>query len=391
MKILRLKRGQERKILEGHLWVFSNQVGTPLRDCTPGEIVKITTRNERFLGIGYVNPHSLIACRILSSEDTEINTDFFVRGFLKAQKLRQKILPGESAVREVFSESDGLPGLILDRYNDILVISINTAGMDAMRGTVLDALNEVYKPAGIYDRSDSGIRKLEGLDKRSELASGEVPDDSFWVKFAGLNLPVDVRRGQKTGLFLDQRLNVEIIARFTKGASVLDAFSYVGAWGLQAAKNGAASVRFLDSSQWAVDQVTKAARRSRLGNICEAVKGDAFSLLKDDKRDKKKYDVIFLDPPSFIQSKSRFKEGFNRYFDINQRAISLLSPGGILVTCSCSHHMQEDTIKDMIRTVLRKNNRKGRILYAGRQSPDHPIHPVMPETEYLHCFALQID
>ncbi len=391
MKKLKLKRGQERRILEGSLWVFSNQVESSLKDYLPGEIVSITMRNGRFLVVGYVNPHSLIACRILTLDEMEIDVQFFKERLLKAQELRSKIFPGEAAVREVFSESDGLPGLIIDRYGKILVVSINTAGMEKQRDVIIEALQDVYQPEGIFERSDSAVRKLEGLELRTDLMSGAVPDKSFWVKFAGINLPVDVKRGQKTGLYLDQRANIENTASFTKDAEVLDAFSYIGAWGLKAAKSGAVHVTFLDSSARALEQAMKAARRARVTDICDTIKGDAFEEIKRMQKKKRRFDVVFLDPPSFIQSKSRFKEGFKGYFDLNQKAISILKPGGILVTSSCSRQMEETTFSEMIKSVLRRNQRKGRILYKGRQSPDHPILPAMPETEYLHCLALQID
>lgn len=390
MKRLRLKRGQERRILEGSLWVFSNQVDDPLRDYQPGEIVRLTTRGSRFLGIGYVNPHSLIAFRLLSREDVEIDADFFCRRFSDARELRQKILPGEEAIREVFSESDGLPGLIVDRYGDVLVISITTAGMDARRDVLTQALQETYKPATIYERSDAPIRRLEQLDEKSGLISGAIPEKPFWVKFAGIASPVDVIRGQKTGLYLDQRANIESVGSICKNARVLDAFCYVGSFGIRAAKAGAKSVMLLDSSDWALEQAMMAARRNRVGTICRPVHDDAFDALKKLAKANETYDLVILDPPSFIRSRAHFKEGYKGYYDLNMRACSLVVPGGILVSCSCSHHMDEKTFLDMLASLLRRVNREGRILYRGRQSPDHPVLPSMPETEYLHCIALQI-
>lgn len=390
MRKLRLKRGQERRILEGSLWVFSNQVDDPLREYQPGEIVHLTTRGGRFLGTGYVNPHSLIAFRLLSKEETEIDADFFRRRLEQAKQLRRMILPGEEALREVFSESDGLPGLIVDRYAEILVISIATAGMDRLRDVICEALQTVYQPLGIFERSDLPVRKLEGLEPRSGPIFGAIPTKAIWVKFAGVALPIDVERGQKTGLYLDQRANIESIAPFTRGATVLDAFCYEGAWGLKAAKSGAKSVTFLDSSEWVLGQAMKAARRNRVAEICRPMQANAFDALKKMAKDKKSFDLVILDPPSFIRSRAHFKEGYKGYFDLNRRAAALVNPGGILVTCSCSHHMEEATFFDLIKSVLRQTGREGRLLYRGGQSPDHPILPAMPETEYLHCFALQL-
>jgi 23S rRNA (cytosine1962-C5)-methyltransferase len=391
MRKLRVKRGRERRVLDGYLWIFADQVDDPLKDFQPGQIVRVTTRSGRFLGIGTVNPHSLIACRLLCRREMEIGIDFFVERCRKSQELRRRILPGEAAVREVFSESDGLPGLIVDRYGDILVFSVTTAGMDGLKPMIIEALNEVYQPAGIYERSDASVRKLEGLGPATGVVSGKVPEKPFPVKFAGVYLYVNVRDGQKTGLYLDQRLNLLNLTRFTTGARVLDAFCYVGAWGISAAKSGGArKVTFLDSSAGALEAVQKAAGRARVADISEILHGDAFELFKKMAVEKRKFDVIFLDPPSFIRSRSRFKEGYRGYFDLNQKALVLLESGGILVTCSCSHHVRSDSFFEMLNAVLRRSERNGRILYVGGQAPDHPVLPQMPETNYLKCVALQI-
>jgi 23S rRNA (cytosine1962-C5)-methyltransferase len=391
MRKLRLKRGEERKILEDYLWAFSNQVEDPLRDFKPGEVVRVTTRGGKFLGVGYVNPHSLIACRVLTKEEREIDTDFLIDRFKAAQRLRQRILPGERAVREIYSESDFLPGLIVDRYGEILVVSITTAGMDNLRTQVVDTLNEVYKPLTIYERSDLSFRKLEGIEEKTGLLSGSDLPEELLVDFAGLKLPVDIINGQKTGLYLDQRKNIEIAAPTAADLRVLDAFCYTGAWGLKAAKAGAEKVTFVDASVWAIGQAEKTTRRLRIKGRCEFIQKDALTAIKQLAAKKRCFDLVFLDPPSFIKSRARFKEGYRGYFDLNQKALSLIEPGGILVTSSCSHHMYEDTFLDLIKSVLRRNNREGRILYKGRQSPDHPVLPAMPETEYLHCIAIQVN
>jgi 23S rRNA (cytosine1962-C5)-methyltransferase len=387
---LRLKRGDERRILEGYLWVFSNQVEDPLRDYKPGEMVRVTTRGGKFLGTGYANPHSLIACRLLSREDREIDTGFLIERFRTARQLRQRILPGEAAVREVYSESDFLPGLIVDRYGEVLVVSITTAGMDNLQSGITEALQDVYSPQTIYERSDLSFRKLEGIEATSGLLQGSDLPDDLYVDFAGLNLSVDVINGQKTGLYLDQRKNIEFAAPLTTDLRVLDAFCYTGVWGLKAARAGAEKVTFLDASGWAMAQAETASKRLRVHRRCEFVQEDALTALKQFMADKRRFEMVFLDPPSFIKSRSRFKEGYRGYFDLNQKALSLVEPGGILVTSSCSHHMYEDKFLDLLKSVLRRSHREGRILFKGRQSPDHPVLPAMPETEYLHCMAIQV-
>lgn len=391
MKKIRLKRGQERRILEGYLWAFSNQIEDPIRDCKPGEMIKVAKHNGKFLGIGYVNPHSLIAIRILHREEVEVTPELLADKLRKAQALRQQLLPSEEAVREVYSESDYLPGLIIDRYCDSLVICFNTTGMEELRDLIIPALEEVYQPAVIYEKSVSASRKLEGLNDVVGLISGKFDDKDTWVEFAGLKLPVDIEKGQKTGLFLDQRLNIDTVVPLVAKGKVLDAFSYTGAWGLRAAKSGAAQVTYLDSSAWALEQAKKAAGKMRVSKLCETVNSDTLQAFKTFAEANRKFDVIFLDPPSFIRSKSGFKEGFRGYFDINQRAVDLLNEGGILVSSSCSHHLRPDSFEDMIKKVLKRKGRTGRIIYKGRQAPDHPVLPEMSETEYLKCIAVQLD
>jgi 23S rRNA (cytosine1962-C5)-methyltransferase len=390
LRQLKLKHSQERRIQEGSLWIFSNQVEDSIKEFQAGEIVRVTLHNGRFLGMGYVNPHSLIAVRILTTDERDIDADFFRQRFEQAKALREKVLPGEEAVREVFSESDGLPGLIVDRYGDILVVQITTAGMDRLRETFVPVLAEIYQPRGIFERSDSGVRKLEDLEPRVGELWGEIPEAPVWVKFAGISMPVDVRLGQKTGLYLDQRRNLDLITGLASGARVLDAFCYLGAWGLKAAKSGAEAVVFLDSSEWALDRVRATASRNRVGNLCKTLHGEAFDTLKALRAKSESFDLVILDPPSFIKSRARYKEGYKGYYNLNQRALELLRPGGFLVTCSCSHHMEEADFAQMARSVIHGAGRSGRLLYKGRQGPDHPVLPQMPETEYLHCLVYQV-
>jgi 23S rRNA (cytosine1962-C5)-methyltransferase len=390
LKHLKLKHSQERRIQEGSLWIFSNQVEDAVKEFKAGEIVRVTLHNGRFLGVGYVNPHSLIAVRILTTEERDIDADFFRQRFQQAKALRDKVLPGEEAMREVFSESDGLPGLIVDRYGDLLVVQITTAGMDRLRDIIVPVLVEIYKPRGIFERSDSGVRKLEELEPRVGALWGEIRDTPVWVKYAGLSMPVDGKLGQKTGLYLDQRRNLDLVAGIASGARVLDVFSYLGAWGLKAAKSGADEVIFLDSSQWALDQNRAIASRNRVGYLCKTLHGEAFDTLKELKAKGESFDLVILDPPSFIKSRARYKEGYKGYYNLNQRALELLSPGGFLVTCSCSHHMEEAAFAEMMRSVMHRAGRAGRLLYKGRQGPDHPVLPQMPETEYLHCLVYQV-
>ncbi|MFH0880846.1 MAG: class I SAM-dependent rRNA methyltransferase [Lentisphaerota bacterium] len=390
MKKLRLKRGQERRISQGCLWVFANQVDNPLRDYRPGELVRITDRSGELIGVGYVNPHSLIAARLLTHEDREIDSEFFMQRIQQAHHLRQKVLPEEEAVREVYSESDGLPGLIVDRYRDILVVQITTAGMERLKEQVVSSLADFYRPRAIFERSDASVRKLEGLGDSTGTLYGKLPPEPIWVIYSSLLVPADVHRGQKTGLYLDQRINLQFIEEICKGARVLDAFSYTGVWGLKAARMGAAEVVMLDESEWALELALAAARRDRLKNRCATIRGDAFDVLKEMAKRKESYDVVILDPPSFIRSKQHYQQGYKGYFDLNQKALAILKEGGFLVSCSCSHHMDQASFEQMLQKVMLANGRQSRILFRGGQGPDHPILPHMPETEYLHCMVLQV-
>jgi 23S rRNA (cytosine1962-C5)-methyltransferase len=391
VKKLRLKKGQERRILDGNLWVFSNQVDDPLRNFSPGELARIMDRSGELLGIGYVNPHSLITARILSREESEINADFFRQRFIAARALRDKVVPEEEAVREIYSESDGLPGLVVDRYRDVLVVQITTAGMERLKELIVSSLKDFYKPKAIFERSDVGVRKLEGLGDSTGTLYGKMPDEPVWVIYSSLLVPADVSRGQKTGLYLDQRTNLQFVEDIANGARVLDAFCYTGAWALKATRFRAAEVVMLDDSEWALEIAMYTARRSRLGARMSSIRGDAFNVMKQMVKDKEKFDVVILDPPSFIKSKQHFKQGYRGYFDINQKALALLNEGGFLVTCSCSHHMDEASFAGLIEEALRASGRKGRMVFKGRQGPDHPVLIAMPETEYLRCAVLQVD
>ncbi len=391
MKKLRLKKGQERRILDGSLWVFSNQVDELLRNYGPGELVRIMDRGGEFLGIGYVNPQSLIAARILTREDREINADFFHRRFAAAHALRQRVLPEEEAVREIYSESDGLPGLVVDRYRDVLVVQITTAGMERQKELLVSCLKDFYKPDAIFERSDVAVRKLEGLGDATGTLYGKLPSEPIPVVYSSLLIPVDVSKGQKTGLYLDQRMNLQFIEDIVHGARVLDAFCYTGIWALKATRFRAAEVILLDDSEWALEIAMHTARRCRLGSRMEAIRGDAFNVMKKMVKDKEKFDVIILDPPSFIKSKQQFQRGYRGYFDINQRALSLLNDGGFLVTCTCSHHMDWDSFTEVISGTLKATGRQGRVIFKGRQGPDHPVLQAMPETEYLRCVVLQVN
>jgi len=348
---LRLKKNEERRLRAGHLWVYSNEIDTavsPLTGFRPGEPVEIQASNGKPLGTGYVNPHSLICARLVS------RAQISECGLNVALSLREKLYPAPF-YRLVHGEGDALPGLIVDRYGEVCVVQITTAGMEALKDEVVAALDKVLKPAGILLRNDTASRKLEGLDSYVE-AIGPVPE-VVEVLENGVRHLAPLAGGQKTGWFYDQQDNRARLAKYVRGARVLDVFSYVGGWGVQAAVAGAASVMCVDSSEPALEHAHTAAELNGVAERFATLEGDAFEALKSLKLERERFDVIVCDPPAFIKRKKDFKEGALAYRRINELAMSLLDRDGLLVACSCSHHMERATFAaTMIGVRLREHD-----------------------------------
>ncbi len=382
LPVLRLKPREERRLRMGHLWVYSNEVDiaqTPLKGMAAGSICRIEEARGKPLGIGYVNPNTLLCARLLTGKgDATIDTDWLIRRIESAAALRTRIYPTPH-YRLVYGESDGLPGLIVDRYGDVLVVQLTTAGMESLKAQVLEALQATIKPKGILLRNDTSARELEGLPLYEEIV-GDVPESAEVVE-GGCTFAAPIRSGQKTGWFYDQRDNRSRLERYAKGARVLDVFSYVGAWAIRAGKLGAASVACVDSSEPALQAAHENAERNEME--IEAFQGEALDVLKALRSEGRQFEIVVVDPPALIKRRKDYEAGLEHYATLNRAAMNVLTPDGILVSCSCSHHMEEESLQRVVLREARRNGRRLQLLERGEQGPDHPVHPAIPETRYL--------
>ena len=388
---LRLKRGEERRLSSGHLWVFSNEIdadATPLAAFAPGDLAQVTSQRGQFLGHAYVNPHALICARILSRDPAHPIDRALLDARLRAALTLRERLYREPYYRLVFGESDGLPGLVLDRYGDVLVGQIATAGMAALQETVAEAVRELLAPTGLYWKNDSAARQLEQLPQVAETAFGEVPAEITAME-AGLRFAAPLTHGQKTGWFYDQTHNRARLVRYLQPrARVLDVCCYAGAWAVTALKAGAAAASCIDSSETALDFAGRNAQAN--GVALECIRADAFEALKALHERGERFDVVVLDPPAFIKRKKDIPQGQAAYRKLNQLALNLIEGEGLLVSCSCSYHLAPEDLVTAIQTAARHTGRFVQILESGGQSPDHPVHPAIPETRYLKAFFCRV-
>jgi 23S rRNA (cytosine1962-C5)-methyltransferase len=389
--LLRLKRGEERRLASGHLWVFSNEIdtdSTPLSRYQPGALAQLRSHRGSFMGYVCVNPHALICARILSRDiDRPIDGALIEERLRRALALRERLSRGR-CYRWVFGESDLLPGLVLDRYGEVVVGQLATAGMEALKDTIATAVRNVLGPAALLWKNDSSARDLEQLPRLTETAFGEVPPE-LNVEELGLSFAVPLSGAQKTGWFYDQSANRARLERYvSSGARVLDVCSYVGAWSLAALRFGAGSARCVDSSAAALQAAR--ANAARNGVELELMHADAFEALKQLAEQGERFDVVILDPPAFIKRKKDVGPGQAAYRRLNQLALAVLADEGILVSCSCSYHLAPEELLGAIQSAARHGGRFVQILEAGGQSPDHPLHPAIPETRYLKAFFCRV-
>ena len=390
MRELRLKAREERRIAAGHLWVFSNEVdiqATPLSGFAPGEACSLTSSRGRFLGYGYVNPHALICARLLGRDPRyPPDRSLLVHRLKVALALRDRLYQAPF-YRLVHGEADGLPGLVIDRFGDVVVGQIGTAGIESMKGELLAAIEKVLKPRCVVWKNDSLARNLEGLDSYVEVALGEAPA-ALVVEENGVRFSVPAGGGQKTGWFYDQSANRRALLKYVPGMRVLDVFSYLGAWGLAAARAGASEVVCVDSSEPALELLQATAVGNSLA--VTALKGDAFDVLAGLRAEEQSFDVVIVDPPAFVKKRRDFPRGQAAYRKLNQLAMQLLPRDGVLVSCSCSHHFGPDELLATIQQSARHLGRFAQLLEAGGQGPDHPVHPAIPETRYLKAFFCRV-
>jgi 23S rRNA (cytosine1962-C5)-methyltransferase len=386
---LRLKRNEDRRLHAGHLWVFSNEVDTQQTSLTKfgaGQLVRILAHNDKALGLAYVNPKSLISARMLGTWKVP-DTAWFAARIRAALGLRERLYP-EPYYRAVYGESDGLPGLVVDRYGKQCVVQIGTAGMELLKSHIQEAVLQVLKCDALLFKNDSGAREMEGLPSYVEAAKGKF-DELGLVIEDGLKFNAPLAEGQKTGWFFDQAANRRALSKYVrKGAKVLDVFSYVGAWGVRAAKSGASEVICVDSSAAALELAAKNADNNRLK--VSTRKGDAFDVLEALAKEGTRFDVVIIDPPAFAKRRKDLPKALAAYKRLNQLAMQVLASDGILVSCSCSYHVSAEDLQDAIAKAARATDKHLQILELGGQAPDHPVHPAIPETRYLKTYFCRV-
>ncbi len=388
-----LKRGEDKRLREGHLWVFSNEVDvarSPLTEFEPGEIAAILDHAGKPIGIGYVNPASLIAARLVVRGVAHgLDRSSLIVHRLNVALALLALFYAEPYYRRVFGESDGLPGLALALFGDVIVGQTTTAGMERLKDAVAEAIVKVLKPRQLWWKNDASIRALENLPSYADLGYGEYGPPPI-VREGGLTFEVDPVGGQKTGWFYDQRENRDRLSRLVAGRRVLDMFSYLGAWGLRAAAFGASDVVCVDASQAAVDAIGRNAERNDLAARVRAVRADAFDHLKALREARERFDVVILDPPAFVKRKKDVAEGRLAYRRLSELGMQVLAKDGVLVTCSCSYHMPRAALLDAVQQGARHLDRSVQMLVQLQQGPDHPVHPAIPETDYLKGFICRV-
>lgn len=389
---VKLKKNEERRIRAGHLWVFSNEIdvrATPLTGFEPGQLVRLLAHNGQVLGLGYINPASLISVRLLTRQPDINSLESLLRRRIRtALELRQQLYDAPY-YRLVFGEADFLPGLVVDRFGEQLVMQIATAGMEAMKSQVVDALVDELKPAGLCIKNDASSRVAENLPQYIEWPHGDATAE-LQLQEAGVDFVAPLEQGQKTGWFYDQRPHRDQLSQWCRDRSVLDVFSYLGAWGVRAATAGASQVTCVDASATAVEYIGRNAALNRVEDRVAAVQADAFDYLKGLREERQKFDIVIIDPPAFIKRKKDLRKGVEAYRRLNQLAMQVLAPGGLLVSGSCSWHMPREELQKVILQAARHLDRQVQVLLQGYQGPDHPMHPAIPETAYLKTLFARI-
>ena len=384
-----LEKKISKRVADGHPWIFSNEIDKVDGNVAGGEIVTVFTHDNKFIGRGYINPKSQIMVRLLTrNKNDEINEDFFYERILQCWEYRKKIDYVENC-RLVFGEADSLPQLIIDKFNDYFVIQTLALGMDVWKPTIINALNKIFNPKGIYERNDVPVREVEGMSQQKGFLSGSF-DTNIIINENGLKFNVDVENGQKTGYFLDQQDNRRAIQHIVKGADVLGAFTYTGTFEIHAAHYGARSVLGFDISENAVEQANKNAALNGLENICRFQSANAFDVLKQWSKEERKYDVVMLDPPAFTKSRETIQKAIAGYKEINLRGMKLLKPGGFLVTSSCTSLVNAEMFLETIEMAAKDVKRKLRQVCFQTQSPDHPIIRGVENTQYLKFLIVEV-
>src|SRR5450432_2032543 len=390
-----MKPGEGDRIVAGHPWIYHGEILRLTAPVTDGALVQVKDHRQRLLGVGFYNSHSKINVRILAPERVEVDETFFEERIRVALAVRQKHLPTATSFRVVNAESDFLSGLIVDKYEDVLVVQISSLGMDKRKAMIVAALQKIFSPRVIMERSDVSSRKFEGLQESNGVLVGEL-SGPVSVNLNGLKFETDLAGGHKTGMYLDQQANYQAVSQFSKGAQVLDCFSFLGGFGLHAGRAGAAHVHFLDQSAEAIEASKRNAAANGLADKCSFDVINVFDWLKANTAVKPhervipRFDMIILDPPSFTRNRASVPDALRGYKEIHLRALKLLRTGGTLATFCCSHHVSAELFQDTLLSAAFDTRKILRRVATYSQSPDHPIIPMIPETEYLKGFAFEV-
>jgi 23S rRNA (cytosine1962-C5)-methyltransferase len=389
-----LKPGEADRIVAGHPWIYHSEILRLTATIADGDLVQVKDHRQRLLGAGFYNAKSKINVRLLAPDRVTVDEDFFEERILEALAVRQKHLPGATSFRVVNAESDFLSGLIVDKYEDVLVVQISALGMDRRKGLIVAALRKIFSPRAILERSDVASRKFEGLTESNGVLAGEAVE-KISVNLNGLKFETDLVGGHKTGMYLDQQANYQAVSQFAKGGNVLDCFSFLGGFGLHAARAGAGQVLMLDQSAEAIEASKRNAGTNSLTEKCKFDAINVFDWLKANTAVKPhervipRYDLIILDPPSFTRNRASVPDALRGYKEIHLRALKLLKPGGTLATFCCSHHVDAGLFQDSLLSAAYDTRHVLRRVATYAQSPDHPVIPMIPETEYLKGFAFE--
>lgn len=385
---LTLRPKEQHRLLEGHLWVFGNELSSK-PEAPAGTLARVLTHSGTSLGTGFYNPTSKIAVRLLGTECEEITTEFFVERFTNSLQLRNRVLPDEQAYRWVFGEADLLSGLIVDRYANTAVIQMLAAGMDNHKQQICDALRAVAPSlTGIIEKNMAQTRLKEGLELREGIVWGNVPEKVQFLE-NGIRIETDIVGGQKTGYFLDQKINRRAVAAISKDKRVLDCFCNIGGFALNAAAAGAGYVLGVDSSALAIEAARVNALNNNLNN-CFFEQANVFDLLRNHLDNGVQWDVIVLDPPSFAKARNAIGGAIAGYAELNRTALKLLAPGGILVSSSCTQLVTEPMLMDIVYREAARLRKRVRLISRGNQAPDHPVLLAMPETQYLKFLVFDV-
>jgi 23S rRNA (cytosine1962-C5)-methyltransferase len=387
-----LKAGHDKRFVRGHPWIYANEIrmDADAKALPPGGCVELRRVDGKKLGVGTFNPHSLICFRLFDARpETNLDAAFFARRLESAQNLRQRFF-NQPFYRLVHSEGDGLPGLIIDRYGDVIVVQANTAGMDALTEPLVSGIESVLKPSAIVLRNDQRGRALEGLEQDVSVRSGHI-DGPVDVEEDDLRFYADVVAGQKTGWFFDQAPNRRAICSVAVGGAVLDLYCHSGGFALQALAGGALRARGIDSSDPALELARRAAERAGVTERVTFDRGEAFAVLDELARSHERYRLVVADPPAFVKSKRELASGLRGYRKLSRLAATVVEPGGFLFIASCSHAVDGGAFAQEVGRGLSQVGRNGRIVRQGGAGPDHPIHPHLPETAYLKSLLIQLD